>query len=47
MNLLRNFLRARLAPRHAHASRDDARRRQWHVTVPAPRAAADQTRAAA
>ena len=38
MNLLRNFLRARLAVRHAQSFRRDARRREWHVTVPAPRA---------
>jgi hypothetical protein len=38
MNLLRNFLRARLAARHAHAFRRDTRRREWSVTVPAPRA---------
>jgi hypothetical protein len=37
MNLLRNFLRARLAARHAHPNRRDARRREWSVTVPAPR----------
>jgi hypothetical protein len=45
MNLLRNFLRARLAARHAHVGRRDNRRREWHVTVPAPRAG--QSRAAA
>lgn len=39
MNLLRNFLRARLAVRHAHSSRRDGRRREWRVTVPAPRVA--------
>jgi hypothetical protein len=38
MNLLRNFLRARLAARHSHSSRRDGRRREWSVTVPAPRA---------
>jgi len=37
MNLLRNFLRARLAARHAHSNRRDGRRREWNVTVPAPR----------
>ncbi len=37
MNLLRNFFRARLAARHAHALRRDGRRRDWRVTVPAPR----------
>lgn len=37
MNLLRNFLRARLAVRHAHSNRRDVRRRAWSVTVPAPR----------
>ena len=40
MNLLRNFIRARLAARHAPGNRRDARRREWHVTVPAPRQAA-------
>ncbi len=38
MNLLRNFLRARLINRQAHLNRRDVRRREWHVTVPAPRA---------
>ncbi len=37
MNLLRNFFRARLMARLASASRSD-RRREWKVTVPAPRA---------
>ncbi|HET7161105.1 MAG TPA: hypothetical protein VFI32_00335 [Rhodanobacteraceae bacterium] len=37
MNLLRNFLRARLATRQAHANRRGGRRREWRVTVPAPR----------
>jgi hypothetical protein len=36
MNLLRNFIRARLAARHAHSHRRGARR-EWSVTVPAPR----------
>ncbi|HEX5487899.1 MAG TPA: hypothetical protein VFX04_01965 [Rhodanobacteraceae bacterium] len=46
MNLLRNFLRARLAARHAHSSHRDGRRREWSVTVPAPRDVANQQRAA-
>lgn len=37
MNLLRQFLRARLDARRTQAHRRDARRREWHVTVPAPR----------
>ena len=37
MNLLRNFIRARLAARHAQPHRRDGRRREWRVTVPAPR----------
>ena len=40
MNLLRNFIRSRLAARQAHANRRGNHRREWHVTVPAPRAAA-------
>lgn len=39
MNLLRNFIRARLAARHAHPHRRGGRR-DWNVTVPAPRTAA-------
>ncbi|MGH8114357.1 MAG: hypothetical protein ACREPS_04785 [Rhodanobacteraceae bacterium] len=46
MNLLRNFFRARMAARHAPAHRRDGRRREWSVTVPAPRAVADNPRAA-
>jgi hypothetical protein len=46
MNLLRNFFRMRLAARHAHMSRRDARRRSWNVTVPAPRDASDDAAAA-
>lgn len=46
MNLLRNFFRARLTARHAFAHRRDDRRREWSVTVPAPRAAAEQAHAA-
>lgn len=46
MNLLRNFLRARLAARQAHLNRRDVRRRAWNVTVPAPRASAGQSQAA-
>lgn len=46
MNLLRNFFRARVTVRHAHAHRLDGRRREWSVTVPAPRAATSQSRAA-
>jgi hypothetical protein len=46
MNLLRNFLRARLLNRQAHLNRRDGRRREWHVTVPAPRGL-EQNRAAA
>lgn len=45
MNLLRNFLRARLAARHAHLNRRDARRREWRVTVPAPREIANDAQA--
>ena len=37
MNLLRNFIRARLATRQAHANRHGGQRRAWRVTVPAPR----------
>jgi hypothetical protein len=37
MNLLRNFIRARLAARRAHPYRRDGRRHEWNVTVPAPR----------
>ncbi|MGH8153528.1 MAG: hypothetical protein ACREPF_12475 [Rhodanobacteraceae bacterium] len=37
MNLLRNFFRARVAARQAHGHRREARRREWRVTVPAPR----------
>jgi hypothetical protein len=37
MNLLRLFIRARLAARQAHSHRRDGRRREWNVTVPAPR----------
>ncbi|MGH8183339.1 MAG: hypothetical protein ACREPH_06750 [Rhodanobacteraceae bacterium] len=44
MNLLRNFIRARLAARLAHSYRRDGRRREWRVTVPAPRS---QSRVAA
>lgn len=40
MNLLRNFFRARLSLRRGQAHRRDGRRREWHVTVPAPRARA-------
>ena len=36
MKLLREIFRLRLAPRHAHSRRGN-RRREWHVTVPAPR----------
>lgn len=46
MNLLRNFIRARLAARHAHSHRRDGRRRAWNVTVPAPRMAAGRSEAA-
>jgi hypothetical protein len=46
MNLLRNFLRARLAARHAHSSRHDGRRREWSVTVPAPRVVAGRSQVA-
>lgn len=41
MNLLRNFLRARLATRLARGDRRDGRRRAWRVTVPAPRVASE------
>ncbi|HJU27488.1 MAG TPA: hypothetical protein VJ722_12490 [Rhodanobacteraceae bacterium] len=37
MKLLREFFRLRLALRHAPISRRGNRRREWHVTVPAPR----------
>ncbi|HEX7338429.1 MAG TPA: hypothetical protein VF271_00675 [Rhodanobacteraceae bacterium] len=47
MNLLRNFFRARLGARHAHANGRDGRRRVWNVTVPAPRVAAGEARQAA
>lgn len=44
MNLLRNFIRARLASHQTHlnrrASRRDHRQREWRVTVPAPRTVA-------
>lgn len=46
MNLLRNFFRARLAARHAPANHRDARRREWSVTVPAPRIAVSQSHTA-
>ncbi len=36
MKLLREFC-LRLVPRHAPHFRRSARRREWHVTVPAPR----------
>jgi hypothetical protein len=45
MNLLRNFFRARLAARHAQGNRDGSRR-EWRVTVPAPRTAADPSHTA-
>lgn len=44
MNLLRQFLRVRLAARQAH--RTDGRRRGWRVTVPAPRASVGHSQAA-
>lgn len=37
MKLLRDFFRMRLVPRHAPHFRRANRRREWHVTVPAPR----------
>ncbi|HJP97183.1 MAG TPA: hypothetical protein VJ862_01355 [Rhodanobacteraceae bacterium] len=46
MNLLRNFFRARLAARHAHSNRPDGRRREWRVTVPAPRVGNGHSQAA-
>ncbi|HEU0277053.1 MAG TPA: hypothetical protein VFQ95_04455 [Rhodanobacteraceae bacterium] len=46
MNLLRNFFRARLAARPVRLLRRD-RRREWKVTVPAPRAPAESQRLAA
>ena len=36
MKLLRDLFRLRLAPRHAPHFRRTSRR-EWHVTVPAPR----------
>ncbi|GEM_PF-1033022 len=42
MNLLRNFFRVRLAARRAQVSRRDGRRREWRVTVPAPRTPVQQ-----
>jgi hypothetical protein len=42
MNLLRNFLRARLTARQTHSNRRDGRRRAWCVTVPAPRHAVEK-----
>ena len=38
MKLLRDLFRLRLAARHGTHARRGNRRREWHVTVPAPRA---------